>query len=721
MASQLKNLLFVSATSPLLLLLLCMASAISPEGEALLRWKSTLLNSTSLSSWSHANPTCYWHGVTCDAAGHVTLLRLPACDLKGTLDALYSPAFQNLTGIDLYYNNIFGVIPVNISLFLTLTSLDLSWNNLVGDIPYQLSNLPKIAELDLGNNHLTNPDHTKFSPMPTLSLLSLNSNNLHGTFPQFILNRTNVWMNKMQTFQVGNNHHLSGSIPLEWFSNWTLLRTFDVANNDLVGSIPPEITRWEVIDTLVLRGNCLIGKVRAELGYLPNLYALDLSSNNLTGTIPLEFGNLSYLQILDLSNNLLEGEIPGILSLLPLTDILLSGNKFTGIADNNFCELPNLKLLDLSKNLISGAVPGCFWNIPSVTYMDLSSNAFAEEVTASAVDFSQLDSVDLSNNNLTGCFPSVLKNLELLEFLDLGGNMFSGKIPSWIGASLSMLRILRLWSNMFHGSIPCEVSQLSDLQLLDLADNNLTGHIPVSFANFNYTIMTKPELEHNSGPMVMVDSFLPHYSDQVDIIWKGRDYNYSRKIMLMTGIDLSSNYLSGEIPAELLNLGAIRFLNLSRNNLSGAIPSNIGNLKDVESLDLSWNKLSGPIPPSISHLMFLSSLNLSNNLLQGEIPSGNQLQTLDDPSIYSNNLGLCGVPLSIPCKNGSSSTTALDGAKEGHHQLETLWLYYSVIAGTVFGFWIWFGTLFFWSIWRFTFFSCIDAMQQKFMLKMKRT
>jgi hypothetical protein len=208
----------------------------------------------------------------------------------------------------------------------------------------------------------------------------------------------------------------------------------------------------------------------------------------------------------------------------------------------------------------------------------------------------------------------------------------------------------------------------------------------------------------------------------MDIVWKGRDYTFKRiSVMLIAGVDLSSNSLSGEIPAELLNLGAIRYLNLSRNNLSGAIPSNIGNLKDVESLDLSWNKLSGHIPPSISHLMFLSSLNLSNNLLSGEIPTGNQLQTLNDPSIYSTNLRLCGVLLSISCKNDSSSSTTLDGAKEDQHELETLWLYYSVIAGTVFGFWIWFGALFFCKIWRVVFFGCIDALHEKCILNMKRS
>ncbi|KAJ8446401.1 hypothetical protein Cgig2_019294 [Carnegiea gigantea] len=38
-------------------------------------------------------------------------------------------------------------------------------------------------------------------------------------------------------------------------------------------------------------------------------------------------------------------------------------------------------------------------------------------------------------------------------------------------------------------------------------------------------------------------------------------------------------------------------------------------------------------------------LNLSHNKLHGEIPSRHQIQTLDYPSIYYDNLGLCGEPL----------------------------------------------------------------------------
>lgn len=154
-------------------LLICRAGASSPEAEALLRWKSTLIHADSLSSWSLANSTCSWFGVTCDTAGHVAKLNLPGAGLNGTLDAFYSAAFQNLTRLDLSSNNIVGAIPENISLLLALTFLDLSSNNLAGVIPYQLRELPRIVNLNLGSNRLSNPKYARCLPTPNLRFLSL--------------------------------------------------------------------------------------------------------------------------------------------------------------------------------------------------------------------------------------------------------------------------------------------------------------------------------------------------------------------------------------------------------------------------------------------------------------------------------------------------------------------------------------------------------------------
>jgi hypothetical protein len=203
------------------------------------------------------------------------------------------------------------------------------------------------------------------------------------------------------------------------------------------------------------------------------------------------------------------------------------------------------------------------------------------------------------------------------------------------------------------------------------------------------------------------------YQDRIDIIWKGQQLIFQKTIRLLTGIDLSGNLLSSCIPDELTNLQGLRFLNLSRNRLSCGIPTDVGSLNNLESLDLSSNELSGAIPQSISALTMLSTLNISNNHLAGKIPSGSQIQTFNDPSIYSNNYGLCGSPLD-PCANTSLASDERNG--EGVDQ----WLCYSVTAGVVFGFWLWFGMLFTVQTWRSALLLYVDAMQCKIMRKVSR-
>ncbi|KAM0840822.1 hypothetical protein ACQ4PT_059398 [Festuca glaucescens] len=461
-------------------------------------------------------------------------------------------------------------------------------------------------------------------------------------------------------------YNLSGTLDAlcsAAFPHLTLIYLYD---NNLFGAIPTNISLLLNLTSLVLRNNNLVGAIPYQLSRLPKIATLDLGNNHLTNPDVTKLAFMSSLQLLYLGGNKLNGTFPPFIlnhTFAMLKYLDLSGNAYSGsIPENLQAMLPNLETLDLSSNMFSGSMPRSFSRLV----------------------------------NLSG--------------LNLGNNNFTGGIPKELG-DLSNLMLMDLSRNIFTGSINEAFCQL--------------GSTPVSLSNFTYIDMSKNftyidmiDQGYQLGDCTFICNGSHSLDDQMDIVWKGKDYTFKRSSMLMTGIDLSSNSLSGEIPAELLNLGAIRFLNLSRNNLSGAIPSNIGNLKDVESLDLSWNKLSGHIPSSISHLMFLNTVNLSSNLLSGEIPTGSQLQTLNDPSIYINNLGLCGPPLSIECTNNSSISTPVDGAKE-HHQ--DMWLCYSVIAGVVFGFWVWFGALFVCKIWRFAFFRCIDALHQKFMQEMKST
>ncbi len=89
----------------------------------------------------------------------------------------------------------------------------------------------------------------------------------------------------------------------------------------------------------------------------------------------------------------------------------------------------------------------------------------------------------------------------------------------------------------------------------------------------------------------------------------------------VTGLDLSSESLTGVIPDELSNLSSLTTLDLSDNSLTGAIPDELGDLSSLTTLDLSDNSLRGAIPDQLSDLSSLTTLNLSGNSgLTGCIP-----------------------------------------------------------------------------------------------------
>jgi hypothetical protein len=214
--------------------------------------------------------------------------------------------------------------------------------------------------------------------------------------------------------------------------------------------------------------------------------------------------------------------------------------------------------------------------------------------------------------------------------------------------------------------------------------------------------------EHKNGNITYC--YLP--VEQLQITLKNEAYLYNNTIAFIAGIDLSGNLLSQEIPKGLTSLSGLRYLNLSRNHFSGGIPREVGSLVLLESLDLSQNQILGEIPPSLGELKFISTLNLSSNRLSGRIPTGSQLQTLPDPSIYSNNSGLCGFPLQ-DCVNPSASKP-----NEMIKGSEALWWYCFVVAGAIFGFWLYWGMLLFCSeTWMCAFYQHVDSMQDKVMTK----
>ena len=100
------------------------------------------------------------------------------------------------------------------------------------------------------------------------------------------------------------------------------------------------------VTQLILDNNQMSGSIPPELGNLTNLTYLDLEIDYLSGSIPPELGNLTNLTYLNLSNNKLSGSIPSELgNLSNLTDLVLSTNQLSGNIPPELGNLTNLAVL----------------------------------------------------------------------------------------------------------------------------------------------------------------------------------------------------------------------------------------------------------------------------------------------------------------------------------------------------------------------------------------
>ncbi|URD84990.1 LRR receptor-like serine threonine-protein kinase [Musa troglodytarum] len=701
-----------------------------------------------------------------NALPHVQEIELISCDLGTFPRSLSHVNFTSLTTLDLRGNYINSTIPDWVFNITSLEFLYLGGNDLHGFFPDSVTKLTSLKALDLSGNVLANLEMV-FSGCLRNSMeeLDLSGTQLSGSFPDWLGNIKNL-----KSLDLSSNS-LCGSVPAS-IGNLSLLQHLSLGSNDLNGTISKDdLANLSSLEYLDISYNfielnksddwippfqlqslsmdfCQIGptpqfpqwlRTQTTLRQLQlssagikdmffdrlpsSLEYLDLSYNSLHGSLPASLGNLS-MDELYLSNAGIKEAFPNWLP-SGLRYLYLSDNKITGITNtmpslqwfdlsmNNmsgeipfsYCQLRNLEGLQLYENNLSRVIPNCWKTSSNLLLLDLSSNKLVGGVPDSLCNLQMLESLHLSHNNLSGQIPHCLKSCTELATLDLGHNNFIGNIPTWIGESLLYLKTLSLRSNAFTGSIP-QLSSLPSLRILDLSNNNLSGTIPQSFGDFNAL---------KSAPTN--DSL---YVEDMWLFIKGSELEYTtRQLSMDTLIDLSNNYLSGNIPEELGNLHGLRSLNLSKNYLIGQIPWSIGRMKQLEVLDLSRNNLSGAIPSDLAALNFLNHLNLSYNNLSGRIPNGNQLQTFTDSSIYAGNPNLCGPPLTKNCTlNIAKAGEEEQNEDSSKSRMETLWLYTSITLGFIIGFWAICGSLLLQQTWRTSYFRAIDNMFDKLYVMM---
>ncbi|KAD6454696.1 hypothetical protein E3N88_09402 [Mikania micrantha] len=560
-------------------------------------------------------------------------LALSNCIKKGPKGSVV-PSFllhqHKLRVLDLSHNSLEGQVPnwllKNNKNLEVLILKDNSFRDVI-----HMRNKSNIKELDMSGNHITGtiPENLQ-SFIPHIKYLNFSSNELNGVIPTSMLDLTELWILDL------SKNKLSGEVPKGLFTNLSSVVVLKLSNNTLYGNVLSGNLSSDSLETLQLDNNCFTGNIGVNTsGNSMRLSVLDISENHFTGSIPSWMSKMClYYHPCELvaRNNRLDGQFP--------------------------CGTTSFEFLDISQNSFSGPIPSCI-NLKYMTHLYLGSNRF------------------------TGLVPDAFQNLTNVLTLDISQNYLSGRIPEFLG-ELSNLRILLMGKNNFIGSIPEKLCQLNNVSLIDISSNFLTGLIPRCLNNITgpkqSAFMQKDTVAYD------VDSFwsdlLSQYHirhinlfgsyqfetrDEIQFTTKNNHLTYKGNILdYMSGLDLSSNKLTGEIPQELGMLTHILALNLSHNKLSGPIPVSFSNLSQIESLDLSSNSLSGKVPSELIQLTNLGVFDVSYNNLSGRLLEQKaQFGTFGKES-YEGNPLLCGPPLESNCTTTpqlSESSTKKDTEK----------------------------------------------------------
>ncbi|KAK9211692.1 hypothetical protein WN943_001069 [Citrus x changshan-huyou] len=543
------NKVIISLVFPLILFVvldfsLAISSNSAEEAHALVKWKASLeVHSRSLlHSWSlsSVNATkispCAWSGIFCNHAERVVGINLTSISLNGTLLEFSFSSFPHLVYLDLYNNELFGIIPPQISNLSNLEYLDFSANKLFGQIPSGIGLLTHLTVLHISRNWLSGSIPHEVGQLTVLNQLALDSNFLNGSIPRSLGNLTHV----------------------------VILYLY---NNSFSGSIPQEI------------------------GNLKSLFDLELCINQLSGAIPLSIGNLTNLRFLYLYHNELSGIIPQeIGNLKKLSILLLTNNHFRGLVPKSFRNLTDIVRLRLNQNYLTGNISETFGIYPNLTFIDLSNNIFFGEILSDWGRCPQLSLLDVSINNIIGSIPLEIGESLQLQYLDLSSNYIVGEIPTQLG-NIIYLNRLSLSGNKLSGCIPRELGSLINLEYLDLSANNLSNFVPESLGSL--VKLYYLNLSHNKLSQqipIELDNLI-HLSE-LDLSHNFLGEKISSRICRMESLEklnLSYNNLSGLIPRCFEEMHGLLHIDISYNKLEGQIP-NSTTFRDAPLEALQGNK-----------------------------------------------------------------------------------------------------------------------------------
>ncbi|PSN49301.1 hypothetical protein C0J52_09408 [Blattella germanica] len=507
-----------------------------------------------------------------------------------------------------------------------LERLDLSRNNIANIAPGTFLGLSHLRELDLSVNALRTVEDDAFEGLSALETLSLKDNNILlvpasalGRLPsltslQLDYNRVAALSGDILRAVAGRVTALSlarnvvRELPSSSFKEFTHLEALDLSGNLLANIAAATFAGLENnLVELNLSGNRLTSLPSPPIA-LPQLQYLDVSRNQLAEIPRLAFTQMTSLIYLNLSQNPALGSIsPTLLQNLPeLTELDLSQTGLKMLSPELLLRSQNLEKVYLSDNLIQELPEGAFRNLKNLTIIDLSRNQILNIRTGAFMGLKSIQELYLNSNRLTAFKGEFFRNFGTdgslgtnLQILDLADNELSYLFPSSFRVH-PKLRRLSAAGNKFS-FFPAElIASLQYLEYVDLGRNSLRSIEDLDFASL-------PRLRTlilNNNDLETISELAFQNSTQLQ------------------NLDLSSNKLERLSERTFEGLVRLEMLNLE-NNLLSELPDAIferSRLQMLESINLAGNRFeSAPLQPLQRQYFFLSAVDLSRNQLR-EIP-----------------------------------------------------------------------------------------------------
>ncbi|XP_024027400.1 receptor protein kinase TMK1 isoform X2 [Morus notabilis] len=321
----------------------------------------------------------------------------------------------------------------------------------------------RVTKIQIGNQNLAGTLPLEIADLSELQQFEVMTNQLNGAFPNF------SGLASLQVVLAHDNNFTS--IPSNVFDGLSSLEEISVDNI-------PSLSPWTIPESLK---NC------------SQLKEFSASRANIIGKIPDFFGGSNFpgLTKLHLAMNNLEGKLPDTFSGSSIQSLWLNGQKLNGSIEV-LSTMNNLNDVWLHGNQFSGPLPD-FSNLTQLNALSLRDNQFTVlEPLGYPVSFAQSwKGNDPCSNDWKGVRCDAQGNITVVNFRKMG-------LVGAISLSFSKIKSLKkliLADNMLTGRIPDELASLTQLDELDVSNNQLFGKVP----KFSQNVLVKTDGNKDIG------------------------------------------------------------------------------------------------------------------------------------------------------------------------------------------------------------------------------